>query len=212
MRAFVTTLMVGLLGALALTPLAGATEIDFQLDDIVIVGAPFETTQSYVPEFPILGSGDLDFGLGTGTLMLSDYANFIDLVANGVGDDAQLDIEGWMQTITDIDIDGNITSTGGGTASCTGFTMIGGTICGSVPPDIAGWPAPDGAELASSAVIDEEAQTITVIDNSIALAGTVTASYSYTIVPEPHAGSLGLASLFGLFLLASSRRAGRRNH
>jgi hypothetical protein len=47
-------------------------------------------------------------------------------------------------------------------------------------------------------VIDSGAQTITVIDNSNAAAGTITQFYSYTIVPEPSTGLLLLSGLVGI--------------
>lgn len=205
MRPFGFKLTVGLLCALAFAPMATATEVDIQLDEILIEGG-FETIQTYVPDFPILGSGDLDLEVGTGTIDLSDYMNFIDLVFNGAGDEARIDVMDWQQIITDVDMDGNLTSTGSGTTACEFFTPIGETLCGSVPATIAGWPPPDGDMLLSSAVIDTEAQTIVVVDNSVALAGTITSSYSYTVVPEPEAGLLGLAGLMTLAALVARRR------
>ena len=208
MRPFGFTLTVGLLCGLAFAPMAAATEIDVQLDEILIEGG-FETTQTYVPDFPILGMGELDLDAGTGTIDLSDYMNFIDLAFNGVGNEARIDLMDWQQTITAIDVDGNITSTGSGSTACESFTGIGETLCGSVPPTIEGWPPPDGEALLSSAVIDTEAQTIVVIDNSVALAGTITSSYSYTVVPEPEAGLLGMAGLITLAALVARRSPGR---
>ena len=58
----------------------------------------------------------------------------------------------------------------------------------------------------SSAIIDELAQTITVIDNSSEPAGTITQYYSYTIVPEP-----GTAVLMGGGLIAMALRRRERS-
>ncbi len=183
---------------------ASATPVVFQLDDVTIVGGSFPTSQTYSPPFPIVGSGNLDPGAGTGFLTLPDYSIVIDV--NLDGPDAQLDVSNWSQTITSIDGAGNITSTGGGTTTCTDLGGFGSFICPTVPPNIAGWPPADRASALSSAVLDETLQTITVIDNSSAAAGTVTQFYSYTIVPEPGTVLLLAGGLVGLGL---GRRRGR---
>ncbi len=183
---------------------ASATPVVFQLDDVTIVGGSFPTSQTYSPPFPIVGSGNLDPGAGTGFLTLPDYSIVIDV--NLDGPDARLDVSNWSQTITSIDGDGNITSTGGGTTTCMVLGGIGSFICPTVPPNIAGWPPADSASALSSAVLDETLQTITVIDNSSAAAGTVTQFYSYTIVPEPGTVLLLAGGLVGLGL---GRRRGR---
>jgi hypothetical protein len=95
-----------------------AVPISLQLDNVTMIGAAVASTQTYVPGFPITGSGDIDFGLGTGSLSLSDHSIIIDIVATGPGVDAQIDVSGWGQTISSIDGLGNITSTGSGTYSC----------------------------------------------------------------------------------------------
>ena len=185
---------------------ASAIPIDFQLDSVTTVGAAFAASQTYVPDFPITGSGNIDFVSGTGTLTLIDYSIIIDVLIDSVLD-AQIDIAGWTQTITAIDGLGNITSTGGGTSTCTVLGGIGGFVCPSVSPVILGWPPADGASLASSAVIDEFAQTITVIDNSNSLAGTITQVYSYTLVPEPGTALLLAAGLVGFSTIRRRLRA-----
>ena len=185
--------------------MASAVPITFQLDNVTIVGGMFPTTQTYSPGFPITGSGDIDLGPGTGSLSLSDYSIFIDI--NNDGNDAQIDITGWMQTITSIDGSGNVISTGGGTAACTNLGGLGGFICGALSPTVAGWPAIDGPSLTSSAVLDDIAQTITIVDNSSDLAGTVTQSYSYVFTPEPSTALLIGAGLGALGLIRRRRRA-----
>jgi hypothetical protein len=184
--------------------LASATPILFQLDNVTIVGSFVPTVQTYNPALPITGSGDIDFGAGTGTLVLSDYDVFIDV--NADGNDAQLEIVGWTQTIISIDGGGNIVSTGGGTSACTNLGGFGGFVCGATSPTVLGWPPVDGT-LPSSALINTGAQTITIVDNSNALAGTVTQFYSYTLVtPEPGTALLMGAGLLGLGLVGARRR------
>jgi hypothetical protein len=184
---------------------ASAVPINFQLDNVTIVGATMASTQTYVPGFPITGSGDIDFGLGTGWLSLSDHSIIIDIEVTGPGADAQIDVSGWGQTITSIDVSGNITSTGSGAYSCPYVPET----CTVGPPANTGWPPADGGSP-SSAVIDTGLQTITVIDNSNdAYTGTVTQLYSYTIVPTPEPGTATLVGgglvVFGL--ISRRRRA-----
>jgi hypothetical protein len=187
---------------------AGATlaePIVFQLDDVTTVGGTFPTIQTYVPAFPLIGSGDLDLENGTGVLNLPDYEIFLDI--NDDGDDARLDVTNWQQTVTAIDESGNITATGSGSVACTIVGGIGDLVCPTVAPTVAGWPPPDG-DLDSSAVIDPVAGTITVVDNSIAAAGTITQFYSYT-VPEPGGAAgpaLGAAVLAWLWRRRGHRR------
>jgi hypothetical protein len=183
-----------------LTGAASALPVSFRLLDVTTVGAAFPSTQTYVPGFPIVGSGDIDFGAGTGTLTLPDYSVVIDLDLSGAGDDFRLDISGWSQTITSI-FSGNVTSVGGGTTTCVVLGGIGGSVCPTIPTTVAGWPPADGT-LASSAILDEVAQTITIIDNSNANAGTVTSVYGYNAVPEP---STALLLLGGLGVMARRR-------
>jgi len=92
---------------------ASAVPINLQLNSITTVGGSFPTDTTYTPGLPILGSGDIDFGAGTGTLTLSDYSSVLDVQQDLILD-AQIDVTGWMQTITSIDGSGNITSTGSG--------------------------------------------------------------------------------------------------
>jgi len=184
--------VVGALG-LALGGAARAVPITLQLDSVTVVGAPPPSTWTVVPGLPITGSGDIDFGLGTGTLGLSDHAIEIDITATGPGMDARTDISGWGQTITAIDGSGNITSTGSGAYSCP-FPLA---ACSIGPTSNPGWPPANGGGP-SSAVIDTGLQTIIVVDNSTdAVTGTITYSYSYSIVPEP-----GTALLLGVGLTA----------
>jgi hypothetical protein len=186
--------------------IASAVPITFQLDNVTAVGGAFPAGQTYSPNFPIVGSGDIDFGAGTGVLTLPNYSIIIDV--NFDGPDAQLDISGWQQTITSIDGGGNIVSTGSGTVGCTNLGGLGGFVCLLASPVVAGWPPPDGASLLSSAVIDTGAQTITIIDNSDANAGTITQFYSYStlLVPEPGTLTLVSAGLVGVGLHRRRRR------
>jgi hypothetical protein len=186
--------------------LASAAPITFSLDNVTAVGGAFPTSQTYLPALPLTGSGNIDFGLGTGTLGLPDYSVILDVGMDAVLD-AQLDITGWTQTITSIDGLGNITSTGGGSVACTNLGGFGGLVCGSTPPTVAGWPPASGGSP-SSAVIDTLAQTITVIDTSAdGTAGTITQSYSYSIVPEPGTAWLVGAGLVGFGTIGRRRRA-----
>jgi hypothetical protein len=181
-----------------------ATPIVFQLDGVTIVGELFATTQTYNPVFPIVGSGDLDLGAGTGTVSLQDYTIAIDVLLTAGGTDALVTMAGWNQTITAIDGSGNLTSTGGGTPSCANLGGVGNLVCGALPPTVSGWAPLDGASP-SSAVIDMFAQTITIVDNSNATAGTITQLYSYTFVPEASTALLLGMGLLGLGV------AGRRS-
>ncbi len=182
---------------------AAAVPILFQLDNVTVIGATNASTQTYVPGFPITGSGDINFGLGTGWLSLSDHSIIIDLAFTGPGVDAQIDISDWGQTISSIDVSGNITSTGSGTYSCP--YPVG--ICEVGPPANTGWAPADGASP-SSAVIDTSLRTITVVDNSNdGYAGTFTQYYSYTITPEPGTALLLGGGLIALGAIGRRRRA-----
>ena len=187
-----STLLVSLSGS------AVAVPITFQLDNVTVVGAAIASTQTYVPGFPITGVGDIDFAGGTGWLSLPDHSILIDIVATGPGLDAQIDVSGWGQTISAIDVAGNITSTGSGAYACP-YPLA---ACNVGPPVNTGWPPVDGGSP-SSAVIDLGLQTITVIDASdTASTGTVTYFYSYTVVPEPGTALLvggGLAA-YGMIM------------
>lgn len=183
-----------------------AEPIAFQLDNVTTEGGNFPTIQTYVPAFPLIGSGDVDFQSGTGVLNLPDYQIFLDI--NNDGSDARLDITNWQQTVTAIDGSGNITSTGSGNVACTIVGGIGELVCPTVAPTVPSWPPPSG-DLSSSAVLDPGARTIIVVDNSIAAAGTITQFYSYT-APEP-GGAAGHA--LGMAVLAWRwHRRGHRRH
>lgn len=182
---------------------ASAVPITFQLDNVTAVGGSFPTSQTYVPSFPIVGSGNIDFGLGTGTLSLPNHSVILDVGNNAILD-AQLNISGWTQTITAIDGLGNITSTGGGSVACVVLGGLGGFVCPGVPPTVGGWPGAGG----STAVLDQMTQTIVVTDISqLANAGTITQYYSYTIVPEPSTGLLVASGVFAFGLYSRRRRA-----
>jgi len=186
--------------------LASAAPVTFSLDSVTATGGTLPTIQTYVPALPLSGSGNIDFGLGTGTLSLPDYSIILD-VSGDLVLDAQLDITGWTQTITAIDVLGNITSVGGGLVACTNLGGLGGFVCPGVLPTVAGWPPADGG-TPSSAVIDTLAQTITVIDTSAdGTAGTITQNYSYSIVPEPGTALLLGGGLVGFGVLGKRRRA-----
>ncbi len=172
-----------------------AEPIVFQLDNVVTEGGLFLTVQTYVPEFPLIGSGDVDFAAGTGVVNLPDYQIFIDI--NDDGADARLDVTNWQQTITGIDGVGNVTSIGSGSVVCTIVGGIGELVCPSVAPTVLGWP-PQSGDLPSSAVINPGAETITVVDNSVSAAGTISQFFSYN-APEP-AGAAGPA--LGVAVLA----------
>jgi hypothetical protein len=193
------TLLFTSLLSLCFSAAASAVPITLQLDSVVITGAATPSSQTYVPGLPLVGSGSLDFGLGTGSLSLPDHSILIDATFNGPGTDAQMDVSSWFQTITAIDGSGNITSAGGATYDCP--FPIG--FCNLAPPPNTGWAPADGGSP-SSAVIDTGLQTITVVDNSDdAATGSVTYSFSYTLVPEP---GTGLLTGFGLAVLALLRR------
>jgi hypothetical protein len=204
--ALLTRLLLTLVLSIFVAGAASAVPVTFQLDNVTTVGGAFVTAQTYIPGFPITGSGNIDFGAGTGTLSLSNYSIILDVSADLVLD-ARIDISGWTQTITAIDGLGNITSTGGGSAVCTVLGGIGGFVCPGVAPTIPGWPPANGTTLLSSAVLNQLAQTITVIDNSNANAGTVTQYFSYSIVPEPGTGLLVASGVFAFGLYSRRRRA-----
>lgn len=180
---------------------ASAVPVTFSFDSSTTVGGIFPSSTVPIGGYPIVGSGDIDFVAETGTLTLNDYSLIVDIGLNGP--DSQLDITGWTQTISTFDDGfGNIASTGGGSIACSVLGGIGATVCGSTPTTVAGWPPPFAA---SSAVIDQLAQTITVIDASNSQAGTITSIYSYTIVPEPGTALLLGGGLMGLAMRRKQR-------
>jgi hypothetical protein len=179
---------------------ASAVPVDFAFLSSTTVGGAFPVEQTFVPALPILGSGNIDFASGTGTVTLPNYSIILDV--NSDGDDARLNISNWSQTITSIDALGNIESIGGGTVQCAILGGLGSFICPGVSTTVAGWPP---AGLLSSAVLDPILQTITVRDNSDANAGDVTTVYGYTVVPEP-----GTALLLGGGLMAMAMGRKRR--
>jgi hypothetical protein len=183
--------------------IASATPITFSLDSVTVVGSALPATQTYTPPLPIVGSGNIDFGLGTGSVSLPDYSVTLD-IGSDTFLDAKIDTTGWSQTITSIDLSGNVTSTGAGTNSCTDLGGgFGGIVCAIFAPTVAGWPPPGAT---SSAILDTFAQTLVVTDTSDPNAGTVTQYYSYTVVPEPGTALLMGLGLFGLGL--RERRGG----
>jgi hypothetical protein len=179
---------------------ASAVPVDFAFLSSNTVGGAFPVEQTFVPALPILGSGNIDFASGTGTVTLPNYSIILDV--NSDGDDARLNISNWSQTITSIDALGNVESIGGGTVQCAILGGLGSFICPGVSTTVAGWPP---AGLLSSAVLDPILQTITVRDNSDANAGDVTTVYGYTVVPEP-----GTALLLGGGLMAMAMGRKRR--
>jgi hypothetical protein len=179
---------------------ASAVPVDFAFLSSTTVGGAFPVEQTFVPALPILGSGNIDFASGTGTVTLPNYSIILDV--NSDGDDARLNISNWSQTITSIDALGNVESIGGGTVQCAILGGLGSFICPGVSTTVAGWPP---AGLLSSAVLDPILQTITVRDNSDANAGDVTTVYGYTVVPEP-----GTALLLGGGLMAMAMGRKRR--
>jgi hypothetical protein len=183
---------------------ASAVPIDFTFLGSTTVGGAFPTDQTFVPSLPLSGSGNIDFASGTGTLTLPDHSITLDILSTP-DLDARLDISGWTQTITSIDILGNIESTGGGTVGCEDLGGFGNFICPAAIGPVAGWPPADGASAASSAVLNTGFQRITVIDNSDPNAGRITSVYTYTIVPEP-----GTALLLGGGLMAMAMGRSKR--
>ena len=180
---------------------ASAVPVDFTFLSTTTTGGAFPTTQTFLPALPLLGSGNIDFASGTGTLTLPDYSIIIDVGVSPA--DAQLDISNWSQTITSIDASGNIISTCGGSVVCTDLGGLGSFICPGVSPTVSGWPTAGPA--LSSAVLDPILQRITVRDSSDANAGNITTVYGYTIVPEP-----GTALLMGGGLMALAMGRKRR--
>jgi hypothetical protein len=185
-------------------------EIVLSLDDFINEPGDslYPSSQTYDPELPITGWGTIDVEGASGTLSLPDYSVILDVdFGTGFGeDDARLDIVGWTQNITAIDGSGNISSTGAGTVTCESLSAFGSLICGSVPPEVQGWPPRNlqGA-VAGSAMIDEDAKTITVIDaTQPALAGVNTQYFSYT-VPEPGAALSAMAAIVPLALMRRRR-------
>jgi hypothetical protein len=195
--------LVCILATLYAAP-AAAIPVIFSLDSVTIVGAAFPVTQTYVPGLPIVGSGTLFEP--TKVLTLPSYSIILD-VSNDLVLDAQIDITGWTQTISAINIAGFITSTGSGSSSCTVLGGIGGLVCPSVSPTIGGWSGGNPA-LAPSAKLTGNALggTIVVTDATNATAGTVTQYFSYTPVPEPGTGLLLAGGLIGVGI---ARRRGR---
>ena len=198
--------MLAGISAVLLAAPAAAVPITFSLDNVTTVGAPLAAVQTYTPSLPLVGSGDLDIGLGTGTLSLPDYSVVINVQNDPLVDDAQIDITGWTQTITAIN-SGYIESTGSGSQLCTVLGGLGGFICPGInaAPTIGGWSGSDPS-LGQSASIDTLAQTITVIDTSDPNAGTITQSFSYTIVPEPGTALLLAGGLIGIGMVGRKRR------
>lgn len=199
-----TRLFLTCVVSIVLAGTASAVPITFQLDNVTSVGGSFPTGQTFTPSFPIVGSGNIDFGLGTGTLSLPNYSVVLDISNNAILD-AQLNVSGWTQTITAIDGLGNITSTGSGTVGCVVLGGLGSFVCPSVPPTVGGWPP---AGVGSTAILNQILQTIVVTDlSAVGTAGTVTQYYSYTIVPEPSTGLLVASGVFAFGLYSRRRRA-----
>lgn len=166
---------------------ASAAQYYLSLDNISIVDPAFAVTQTYVPDLPIVGGAQLFEP--TKWLALPDYSIILDVGNDGA--DAQLDVAGWTQSISNINIAGFITSTGFGTTTCTDLGGLGSFVCASVDPGVGGWSGGDPT-VAPSAILTGNASggTIVVTDATDANAGTVTQYFSYSTVPEPGTGAL----------------------
>jgi hypothetical protein len=188
---------------------AAVVPITVELTSVTAVDAAVDLIQAYTPPLPITGGyGNLDVAGGSGWLRMPDYDFTIDALADATID-SEVNVSGWLQIITGIDGGNNVTTTGIGLVTCVdaggGFGTL---VCDNIPTDVMGWPPPDGEILLSSAIIDTGAQTFTVIDNSNALAGTVTSIYTYGLaVPEPSTALLLGAGLIGFAALRRQRLA-----
>ena len=158
--------------------------ITFTLADTWGEGGAAPSSQTYVPDLPLEGTGYLDLEGGTGSLKLPPYSLVVDVLLNGP--DARFDITNWVQTVATIDEFGNMSATAASDVVCTDLGGGFGTmVCGTDPDGT--WPPADGTDP-SSAKIDTEEQTMTIVNNSSqSLAGTIYTVYTYEFLPEPSA-------------------------
>jgi hypothetical protein len=200
-------LTVGL--ALSWAGAASALPVTFELTSVSSAGGLLPSTQTYSPPLPILGAGDVDEAAGTYSLTLGNFTIAIDLLGAGSSPDASILTTGWGQTGSfAAGVGGAVSSSSAtGTVACTGVDpTFGPLICSLVPTTVAAWP-PTGASGplgAAGGLIDIVAQTFTITEPNDPSGGQIRTVYSYAFVPEPGAGLLLGAGLFGLF--ASGRR------
>jgi hypothetical protein len=193
--------------------IASALPVNFQLTTVNVADGAAPTTQTYIPPLPVLGGGTIDEALGTYNLTLNDFSIAIDILGEGSSPDATISTSGWSQTGTFAGgLGGTVTSssTTGAVGCVANDPVWGGLICGSAPSTVAPWPPTGGVPGdpfgVAGAVIDINANTITVTEPFDALAGQIQLVYDYTVIPEPGTLLLLGGGLAGIGVVGRKRR------
>ncbi len=197
---------------------AWAAPVVFTFESATSFDAQFGSSQTFTPELPFSGSGDIDEAGGTYDVTLPTFTIVIDVLAVP-GDDAEIETTGWGQVGTftpgagEQDLNGTSAS---GTSTCTDLGGgLGGLVCAEVPPNILPWPptgdagptlGPPGAfiDTADGPGYDGTIRVVEAFDSNGGQLENIY-RYSFLSVPEPATTAMLLGA--GFALLLARRRA-----